>query len=240
MVRVGVITFPGSNCEAETLRGARRVGAEAVPLWHGDENLRQCDVVILPGGFSYGDYLRAGAIARFSPIMRAVQRHADQGGAVIGVCNGFQILCEAGLLPGALVRNQALHYVSRPVDVRIERTDTVATRAWTRGAVIRIPVGHGDGRYVAAAETLRELEAEGRVVLRYQDGGCVDAPGNPNGALNDIAAICNPAGTVVGMMPHPERLADPALGSDAGLGMFHSIMTTFAGAVSGRAPARTG
>lgn len=232
MVRIGVITFPGSNCEAETLRGARRVGAEAVSLWHGDEDLLHCDVVILPGGFSYGDYLRAGAIARFSPVMRAVRRHAEAGGAVIGICNGFQILCEAGLLPGALVRNEALHYVSRPVDVRIERTDTVATRAWSAGDIIRVPVGHGDGRYVAPPDTLAALRAEGGIVMRYVTGGCLDAPGNPNGALEDIAAICNPAGTVVGMMPHPERLADRALGSEAGLGMFHSIMTTFA-------PART-
>ena len=230
MVRVGVIRFPGSNCEEETLRAARRVGAEAVEIWHRDTDLKGADVLILPGGFSYGDYLRCGAIARFSPVLASVKRHAAGGGAVIGICNGFQILCEAGLLPGALMRNQDLHYVSRPVDVRIERTNTVVTRAFRRGDVIRIPVGHGDGRYVAPAGLLAELEAEGRVVLRYVDGIALDAPGNPNGAMHDIAAICNPAGTVVGMMPHPERLADPALGSDVGLGVFRSIMTSLAGA----------
>ena len=230
MVRVGVIRFPGSNCEAETLRAAARAGAEPVELWHAEDDLKDADVVILPGGFSYGDYLRCGAIARFSPVMAAVRRHAEAGGAVLGICNGFQILCEAQLLPGALVRNAGLHYVSRPVDVRIERADTVFTRAFRPGQVIRIPVGHGDGRYVAAPADLDRLEAEGRVVLRYADGGALDVPGNPNGALRGIAGICNEAGTVVGMMPHPERLADAALGSDVGAGVFDSIIMSLAGA----------
>jgi len=229
MLRVGVVSFPGSNCEEETLRAARRVGAEAVGIWHRDTTLNGADVVILPGGFSYGDYLRAGAIARFSPIMAAIRRHADAGGAVIGICNGFQILCEAGLLPGALMRNAGLHYQSRPVDVRIERTDTIVTRAYRAGQVIRIPIGHGDGRYVAPPEVLAALEADGRVVLRYA-GQALDAPANPNGSMHDIAGICNPAGTVVGMMPHPERLADASLGSDVGMGVFHSIAASFAGA----------
>ncbi len=229
MLRIGVITFPGSNCEAETLRAATLAGAEPVALWHRDTDLNGADVVILPGGFSYGDYLRCGAIARFSPVMAAVERHARDGGAVIGICNGFQTLCEAGLLPGALVRNAGLHYVSRPVDVRIERSDTVCTRAFRAGDVIRIPVGHGDGRYVAPPDTLTALEAEGRVVLRYVGSRMADAPGNPNAASADIAGICNPAGTVVGMMPHPERLADARLGSDAGLGVFHSIVASYAG-----------
>jgi phosphoribosylformylglycinamidine synthase len=228
MIRIGVVSFPGSNCEAETLRTAERVGAEAVPIWHQDRDLKGCDVVILPGGFSYGDYLRCGAIARFSPVMAAVRAHAEAGGGVIGICNGFQILCEAGLLPGALVRNGGLHFVSRPVDIRVERTDTIVTRAYAPGSVIRIPVGHGEGRYVAPAEVRSELEAEGQIVFRYVHGGSLDAPGNPNGAEDDIAAICNPAGTVVGMMPHPERLADPILGSDAGLGVFRSIVTSTA------------
>jgi phosphoribosylformylglycinamidine synthase len=230
MIRVGVIRFPGSNCEAETLRAAARAGAEPVELWHGDPDLKGSDVVILPGGFSYGDYLRCGAIARFSPVMVAVRAHAEAGGAVIGICNGFQILCEAQLLPGALVRNAGLHFVSRPVDVRIERTDTVCTRAYRPGQVIRIPVGHGDGRYVATPATLDRLEEEGLIVLRYVNDVAVDAPGNPNGALRAIAGICNPSGTVVGMMPHPERLADPALGSDIGAGVFSSILMTCAGA----------
>jgi phosphoribosylformylglycinamidine synthase len=228
MIRVGVVSFPGSNCEAETLRAAERAGAEAVPLWHQNRGLRGCDVVILPGGFSYGDYLRCGAIARFSPVMAAVRAHAEAGGGVIGICNGFQILCEAGLLPGALVRNEGLHFVSRPVDIRVERSDTIVTRAYAPGTVIRVPVGHGEGRYVAAPDVLAALEAEGRVVFRYV-GRTPDAPANPNGAEHDIAAICNPAGTVVGLMPHPERLADPALGSDVGLGVFRSIVISTAG-----------
>jgi phosphoribosylformylglycinamidine synthase len=226
MVRIGVITFPGSNCEAETLRAAERVGAEPVPLWHRDTDLKGVDVVILPGGFSYGDYLRTGAIARFSPVMAAVRRHAEAGGAVLGICNGFQILCEAGLLPGALVRNGDLHYLSRPVDVRIERADTVFTSAYQPGQVIRIPIGHGDGRYVAPAEVLDMLEADRLVVLRYHSGPMLDAPGNPNYATADIAGICNPAGNVMGMMPHPERLADPNLGSDIGIGIFQSIVSS--------------
>ncbi len=228
MVRVGVISFPGSNCEAETLRAAQRAGAEAVSLWHQDTDLKGSDVVILPGGFSYGDYLRAGAIARFSPIMAAVKQHAEAGGAVLGICNGFQILCEAGLLPGALVRNANLHYLSRPVDVRVERNDTVFTRDFLPGQVIRIPIGHGDGRYVAPPEVLDLLRADGLVVLRYQHGRMLDAAGNPNQAVDDIAAICNPAGNVMGMMPHAERLADPNLGSDVGLGLFHSIVSSLA------------
>jgi phosphoribosylformylglycinamidine synthase len=236
MVRVGVITFPGSNCEAETLRAAERAGAETVRLWHQDTDLQGADVVILPGGFSYGDYLRTGAIARFSPIMSAVTQHAEAGGAVLGICNGFQILCEAGLLPGALVRNAELHYLSRPVDVRVERTDTPFTAEYKPGQIIRIPVGHGDGRYVAPAEVLDMLEADGLVVLRYQSGHMVDAPGNPNQATGGIAAISNPAGNVVGMMPHPERLADLNLGSDVGLGVFHSIVSRVAPAGAQRIP----
>ena len=226
MLRVGVVTFPGSNCESETLRAFARVGAEPVELWHQDTGLKGVDVVILPGGFSYGDYLRSGAIARFSPIMEAVRGHAAEGGGVIGICNGFQILCEAGLLPGALVRNGGLHYVSRPVDVRIERTDSICTRAFQEGDVIRIPVAHGDGRFVASPDELDAIEDGNQVVMRYAGGRMLDAAGNPNAATSDIAGICNAAGTVVGMMPHPERLADPALGSDAGLGVFQSLVLT--------------
>jgi phosphoribosylformylglycinamidine synthase len=229
MVRIGVISFPGSNCEAETLRTAERAGAETVTIWHQDQDLKGADVVILPGGFSYGDYLRCGAIARFSRVMDAVRSHAAAGGGVVGICNGFQILCEAGLLPGALVRNAGLHYVSRPVDVRVERATTIVTRDYRPGAVIRIPIGHGDGRYVAAPDVVAGLERQGQVVLRYLAGHGLDTPGNPNGAMSDIAAICNPEGTVVGMMPHPERLADPVLGSAAGLGVFQSMVTSYAG-----------
>jgi phosphoribosylformylglycinamidine synthase len=224
MLRVGVVTFPGSNCESETLRAIARAGAEPVALWHQDTTLKGVDVVILPGGFSYGDYLRSGAIARFSPIMEAVRSHAAEGGGVIGICNGFQILCEAGLLPGALVRNGGLHYVSRPVDVRIERTDSLCTRAYQEGDVIRIPVAHGDGRFVASPDELAAIEDGDQVVFRYAGGRMLDRDGNPNAATGDIAGICNATGTIVGMMPHPERLADPALGSDAGIGVFQSLV----------------
>lgn len=169
MLRMAVVRFPGSNCDADTLRAAAATGAEAYEVWHRDTDLRGADVVFLPGGFSYGDYLRSGAIARFSPAMAAVRRHAAAGGAVLGICNGFQILCEAHLLPGALMRNQGLHFVSRPVPVTVENPDTPFTAAYPRGTRLVLPVAHGDGRYVADPDTLRLLEAEGRVVLRYDE-----------------------------------------------------------------------
>jgi len=224
MMRVAVVRFPGSNCEPEACRAVERAGGQAFYVWHRDTTLSGADAVILPGGFSYGDYLRSGAIARFSPVMEAIKAHAAAGGPVLGICNGFQILCEAGLLPGALVRNAGLKYLSRPVDVRIERVDTPFTNAYRAGEVIRIPIGHGDGRYVAPESQLALLEAEGRVVLRYAPLSGMDTPANPNGSVQDIAAICSPSGTVVGMMPHPERLAERVLGSDAGHGVFVSLM----------------
>jgi phosphoribosylformylglycinamidine synthase len=224
MMRVAVVRFPGSNCEPEACRAVERAGGQAFYVWHRDTTLSGADAVILPGGFSYGDYLRSGAIARFSPVMEAIKGHAAAGGPVLGICNGFQILCEAGLLPGALVRNAGLKYLSRPVDVRIERVDTPFTNAYRAGEVIRIPIGHGDGRYAAPESQLALLEAEGRVVLRYAPVPGMDAPANPNGSVQDIAAICSPSGTVVGMMPHPERLAERVLGSDAGHGVFASLM----------------
>jgi phosphoribosylformylglycinamidine synthase len=224
MLKVAVVRFPGSNCDFDALRAAERVGTKAYLVWHRDTSLQGADVVILPGGFSYGDYLRSGAIARFSPIMPAVQRHAAEGGAVFGICNGFQILCEAHLLPGALVRNAGLTFVSKPVDVIVERVDTAFTSAYAAGTRIRLPVAHGDGRFVAADDTLRMLEAEGRVVLRYEPSseGSPFQP-NPNGSANHIAGISNAAGTVVGIMPHPERVADPLLGAPDGLGFFTSL-----------------
>jgi len=224
MMRVAVLRFPGSNCEPEACRAVERAGGEAFYVHHRDTTLGGADAVILPGGFSYGDYLRSGAIARFSPIMESVRRHAADGGPTLGICNGFQILCEAGLLPGGLVRNAGLKYLSRPVDVRIERTDTPFTGAYRTGEVIRIPIGHGDGRYVADEAALIELSANGQVVLRYVDGVSPGIAGNPNGSLGGIAAVCNPGGTVVGMMPHPERLADAALGSVAGHRVFTSLL----------------
>lgn len=222
MLRVAVVRFPGSNCDEDTRRGAQRVGCDAYFVWHRDTSLAGADVVVLPGGFSYGDYLRSGAIARFSPVMKAVQAHAAAGGTVIGICNGFQILCEAHLLPGALMRNARLSFVSKPVDVRVERTDTALTWAFERPTTVRLPVAHGEGRYVADPDTLARLESERLVVLRYLDA----APGvepNPNGSSNNIAGICNPGGNVVGIMPHPERVVDPTLGSAEGLLFLRSL-----------------
>jgi phosphoribosylformylglycinamidine synthase len=224
MTRVAVIRFPGSNCEPDAYRAVEREGGTAFYVFHRETDLRDADAVILPGGFSYGDYLRAGAIARFSPIMAAIERHAADGKALIGICNGFQVLCEAGLLPGALMRNATLKYVSRPVDIRIERTDTPVTGLFRKDEIIRIPVGHGDGRYTASEDVLDQLESSGRVVFRYVDVGMPDAPANPNGAMRDIAGISNPLGNVVGMMPHPERLADELLGSTAGARVFRSLV----------------
>ncbi len=226
MLRVAVVRFPGSNCDFDTLNCALRAGTDGYFVWHRDTDLHGADLVLLPGGFSYGDYLRSGAIARFSPIMAPVQRHAAAGGPVLGICNGWQILCEAGLLPGALVRNQQLTFISRPVYLRVEQTDTAFTNAYQAGAVLRMPVAHGDGRFVAAPETLRQLEAEGRVVVRYvgpQGDAAPDA--NPNGSMNDIAGICNAEGTVVGLMPHPDRAAEAAMGQTDGAGFFTSMLS---------------
>lgn len=222
--RVAVVRFPGSNCEDETLAAVTRAGGTSFLLDYRDVSLGGADAVILPGGFSYGDYLRSGAIARFAPIMDAIRAHADAGGVVIGICNGFQIVCEAGLLPGALLRNAQQRFSSRPVDVRIERIDTACTSDFDVGDIIRIPIAHGEGRYVADDRTLEELEREGRVMMRYVAVPGTDAAHNPNGSARDIAGICNAAGNVVGFMPHPERLADAALGSDAGHRVFTSLV----------------
>jgi phosphoribosylformylglycinamidine synthase subunit PurQ / glutaminase len=226
--RVGVITFPGSLDDRDAARAVRLAGAEPVPLWHAAAELGEVDAVVLPGGFSYGDYLRAGAIARFSPVMQAVQRHAAGGGPVLGICNGFQILCEAHMLPGALMRNAGLSFVSKPVDVIVERTDTAFTCDYEPNSRLRIPVAHGEGRYVAEPETLRMLEAEGRVVLRYV-AATERSPfqPNPNGATNHIAGICNPDGNVVGIMPHPERAAERLLGLTGGSGFFTSLVPAY-------------
>jgi phosphoribosylformylglycinamidine synthase len=231
MAHVAVIRFPGSNCETETVAAVERAGGRAALLDYRDTSLGGAEVVILPGGFSYGDYLRSGAIARFAPIMTAVREHAGAGGGVVGICNGFQILCEAQLLPGALMQNAQRHFAARPVDVRIERPDTLCTRDYHRGEVIRIPIAHGEGRFVADSDTLAMLEAEGRVVLRYVPVAGSDMPHNPNGSLNDIAGICDASGRVVGFMPHPERLADIRLGSDAGHRFFTSIVSTLGAGV---------
>jgi phosphoribosylformylglycinamidine synthase len=233
-LRVAIVRFPGSNCDEDALRAAARVGLDAYYVWHRDTDLAGADVVILPGGFSYGDYLRSGAIARFSPIMQAVQRHAAEGGPTLGVCNGFQVLCEAHLLPGALMRNDRLTFVSKPVDVVVERTDTVFTSAYKPGQRIRVPVAHGEGRFTADDETIRMLEAEGRVVLRYLPEGSEAGLPNPNGSSDDIAGVSNAAGNVVGIMPHPERAADPVLGATDGAGFFESLAAWAPAAKAGR------
>src|SRR2546421_276581 len=216
MQRVAVVVFPGSNCDADTLDAAHAAGSDAYFVWHRDTDLKQADAVILPGGFSYGDYLRAGAIARFSPVLRAVTAHARAGGAVLGICNGFQILCEAGLLSGALMRNAGLKFLSRPVRVRLEATDTPFTVQYERGEELTLPIAHGDGRYVADPETAATLEANGQVVLRY-------VTENPNGSTHDIAGVCNAGRNVVGIMPHPERRNAEVLGGQDGARIFLSL-----------------
>jgi len=229
-VRFGIVTFPGSNCDYDAYHAViDQLGEEAVYLWHKDHDLQGADVVILPGGFSYGDYLRCGAIARFSPIMDEVAAHARRGGPVLGICNGFQIACEAQLLPGALLRNASLRYACEFRHIRVENADTIYTSQYHRGQIVRIPIAHGEGRYVADGETLARLEGEGRVVFRYVDAeGNLGGAANPNGSLHDIAGIVNDAGNVLGMMPHPERAVDTLLGSADGLPLFESLVARVA------------
>ena len=229
-MKFGIVTFPGSNCDYDAYHAVTDVlGEEAVYLWHKDHDLQGSDVIILPGGFSYGDYLRVGAIARFSPIMEEVAAHAKAGGPVLGICNGFQIACEAGLLPGALLRNAHLQFVSDAVRIRVENTETMFTDLYERGEVLRIPVAHGDGRFVAPEETLDRLESEGRVVFRYVDAaGNVTPSSNPNGSERNIAGIINDNGNVLGLMPHPERACSPLLGSSDGVRLLESILTKVA------------
>lgn len=229
-MKFGIVTFPGSNCDYDAYRAVvDTLGARAVYLWHKDHDLQGADVVILPGGFSYGDYLRAGAIARFSPIMREVIQHARRGAPVLGICNGFQIACEAHLLPGALLRNERLQFVSEHVRIRVENVDTLFTHEYTRAQILTIPIAHGDGRYTADADTLDELETEGRVVFRYAAvADDADAAWNPNGSMRAIAGIINAEGNVLGMMPHPERAVESILGSDDGRALFESMLARVA------------
>ena len=224
-MKLGVITFPGSNCDYDCYKAVQEgLGAEAVFLWHKEHDLQGVDGVFLPGGFSYGDYLRAGAIAAHSPIMREVIAFAREGGPVAGICNGFQILCESGLLPGALIRNRSLKFRARAVYLRVERAEPPFTSAYEVGQVLRIPIAHGEGCYLAEERVLDELEAEGRVAFRYCDAqGAVTDAANPNGSARHIAGIVNAAGNVLGMMPHPERAVDAVLGSTDGLGFFRSL-----------------
>ena len=225
-MKAGIVRFPGSNCDEDAYHAiADHLGQEAVYLWHKDHDLQNVDLVILPGGFSYGDSLRAGAIARFSPIMQEVIAFAKRGGPVLGICNGFQIACEAGLLPGALLRNASLRFVSAPVHLRVESIATRYTSQYHIGQVISIPVAHGDGRFTADADTLARLEGEGQVVFRYVSAeGEATASANPNGSLRNIAGIVSAEGNVLGMMPHPERALDATLGSTDGVPLFASIL----------------
>jgi phosphoribosylformylglycinamidine synthase subunit PurQ / glutaminase len=224
-MKIGVVTFPGSNCDYDCYRAVKDgLGAEAVYLWHRDHDLQGVDAVFLPGGFSYGDYLRAGAIAALSPLMREVKAFAAAGGPVAGICNGFQILCEAGLLPGALVRNRSLKFRSRPVHLRVERTDTAFTSEYETGQVLEVPIAHGEGCYFAEPALLDALEENGQVLFRYcTPEGLVTPAANPNGSARAIAGIINAEGNVLGMMPHPERSVDALLGSTDGLGLFRSL-----------------
>ena len=215
--RVGVVLFPGSNCEQDALEAVRDLGGQAEVLWHGDDTVAGVDAVIVPGGFAHGDYLRPGAIARFSPVMQAVARFAAEGGPVVGICNGFQVLTEAGLLPGALQKNRGLKFLCTTVEVRVESTSSVLTSEATVGQTLRIPVNHFDGNFTCSPETLAELRDQDRVVLRYVE--------NPNGSIDDIAGICSADRNVVGLMPHPERASNALLGSTDGLPLLRSLLT---------------
>jgi phosphoribosylformylglycinamidine synthase len=220
---VGVVVFPGSNCELDVVEAVDGLGGEARLLWHADADIGDVDAVVLPGGFAHGDYLRPGAIARFSPVMEAVAAHAAAGGPVVGICNGFQVLCEAGLLPGALQKNAGLKFLCRPVTVRVTAGDSALTAGVGVGTELRIPINHFEGNYTCEPDTLAELQADDRVVLRYVD--------NPNGSVDDIAGICSAGRNVVGLMPHPERACHPLLGSTDGAPLLRSLLVT-AGALT--------
>ena len=231
-MKFAVVVFPGSNSDHDAHYAVEHpLGEEARYVWHKETRLGDIDAVILPGGFAHGDYLRTGAIARFSPIMADVRRFADAGGPVLGICNGFQVLLEAGLLPGAMLRNDSLHFRCEFVSVRVEEVDTPFTAACHAGQVLRMPIAHGEGNYYAEPDVIRALEDERRVIFRYCDAqGHVTDAANPNGAVNNIAGICNEARNVVGLMPHPERACEPTLGSADGLVLFESVLASVAGA----------
>ncbi|MBX3313911.1 MAG: phosphoribosylformylglycinamidine synthase subunit PurQ [Actinobacteria bacterium] len=220
--RVGVVLFPGSNCEHDVVEAVRLLGGDAEILWHGDGSVQGVDAVVVPGGFAHGDYLRPGAIARFSPVMEAVVSFARSGGPVVGICNGFQVLTEAGLLPGALQKNRGLKFLCTTVELRVDSTESVLTSSATKGAILRVPINHFEGNYTCSPETLAQLRANDQVVLRYVD--------NPNGSVDDIAGITNEGRNVVGLMPHPERAISPLLGSDDGLPLLSSLVASAAAA----------
>lgn len=223
-VKAAIVVFPGSNCEQDCVAALSSVGTDARYVWHAAERLDGADLVVLPGGFAHGDYLRTGAVARFSPIMEAVREHADAGGLVLGICNGFQILCEAGLLPGALRKNEGLKFLCRWTNLRVDNADTAFTNQMHQGQVLRIPINHFEGNWYCDAQTLERMRSNDQIVLRYVE--------NPNGALDDAAAICNERGNVFGMMPHPERAADALLGSEDGKLLFDSIIRHVDAAIS--------
>jgi len=236
-MKFGVVVFPGSNCDHDAFYAIGNVLQKPVEfIWHQSENLGNCDAVILPGGFSYGDYLRTGAIARFSPVMKSVEKFAKSGGMVLGICNGFQILCEAGLLPGAMMRNSSLRYICRHVHIRVEQTDAPFTNAAKHGQILKIPIAHNDGNYTCDEATLAELEKNRQIVFRYTTpDGTNDAAGNPNGSLHNIAGVCNRERNVAGLMPHPERAVESALGSNDGLVVFRSMVEALVGAAKATA-----
>ncbi len=229
-MKFGVVVFPGSNCDRDVIWVTQGLLNQPTRMiWHEDSDLADIDVVIVPGGFSYGDYLRCGAIARFSPVMQATIKHAEQGKLVLGICNGFQVLTEAGLLPGALVRNRDLHFVCDRVPLKVERSVSPWTQHYQTGEVITLPIAHGEGSYYADADTLKSLEENGQVLFRYCNAkGKSDQSSNPNGSLNHIAGICNRQGNVLGMMPHPERASDPSLGGIDGRRLFEGMLGAIA------------
>jgi phosphoribosylformylglycinamidine synthase subunit PurQ / glutaminase len=243
-VRVGVVVFPGSNCDRDTMHALSLAGAEPVALWHEEAALDGVAAVVLPGGFAYGDYVRAGVIARFSPVMRAVASFAADGGLVLGICNGFQVLAEAGLVPGALLRNASLRFAGQGVAIAAERLDTAFTHAVDARRPLQMPVAHGEGRYYADDTTLDALERDGRILFRYVDAaGDPAGPGdraNPNGSLRAIAGVLNAAGNVAGLMPHPERASETILGSDDGMGIVRSLVESAARAATGSKPVEVG
>jgi phosphoribosylformylglycinamidine synthase subunit PurQ / glutaminase len=216
--RIGVVLFPGSNCELDAVEAITQLGGQAELLWHGDDDLHQVDAVVLPGGFAHGDYLRPGAIARFSPVMQAVRGHAAAGGPVVGICNGFQVLTEAGLVPGALQKNRGLKFLCTMVDVRVETTASVLTSEAAVGDALRVPINHFEGNYTCDPDTLAALRADDRIILRYVD--------NPNGSVDDIAGVCNEGRNVVGLMPHPERACHPLVGSTDGAVLLRSLLVS--------------
>jgi phosphoribosylformylglycinamidine synthase I len=236
-MKFGVVVFPGSNCDHDAFYALGNVLHKPVEfIWHRSQELANCDAIILPGGFAYGDYLRTGAIARLSPVMKSIEKFANSGGMVLGICNGFQILLEAGLLSGAMMRNSGLRYICRHVHIRVEQTDTPFTNAAQRGQILKIPIAHNDGNYTCDQATLAELEKNRQVIFRYTTpDGADDAAGNPNGSMNNIAGICNRGRNVAGLMPHPERAVESALGSADGLVVFLSMIEALVGAAKATA-----